>query len=266
MGSEKTVKKTNSGVVYLPAAGDVPRDVLTWHDQLPYRIWVHSRNVAGAYKQLAIEIAWLGDVLTPTSEAEVKLRLEIAKIRVGDLSSNNINATLLRSIPVGQIMETHALMLSRQSRKIEGNKSKRVKLVKSFEIETYNFDLPTEVKSRSKFEESLLPMIEPRPENKELRATAKDSLLIAFVYAEQVKTGSRMAAVRAANLLGIKVSLAYVGIRTARKKGWLTSSGTSGEVSGELTKEGIAEFKKIDGESLYYKHVTAVFEKMKEGN
>ena len=266
MGSEKAVKKTNSGVVYLPAAGDVPRDVLTWHDQLPYRIWVHSRNVAGAYKQLAIEIAWLGDVLTPTSEAEIKLRLEIAKIRVGDLSSNNINATLLRSIPVGQIMETHALMLSKQSRKIEGNKSKRVKLVKSFEMETYNFDLPTEAKSKSKFEESLLPMIEPRPENKELRATAKDSLLIAFVYAEQVKTGSRMAAVRAANLLGIKVSLAYVGIRTARKKGWLTSSGTSGEVSGELTKEGIAEFKKIGGESLYYKHVTAVFEKMKEGN
>jgi hypothetical protein len=107
-------------------------------------------------------------------------------------------------------------------------------------------------------------MIEPREENFELRATAQDSLLIAYVYAEQVKTGSRMAAVRAANLLGIRVHLAYVGIRTARKKGWLTSTGTNGEVSGELTKEGIAEFKRINGESLYHKHVTAVFEQMKE--
>jgi hypothetical protein len=75
-----------------------------------------------------------------------------------------------------------------------------------------------------------------------------------------------MAAVRAANLLGIKVSLAYVGIRTARKKGWLTSSGTNGEVSGELTKEGIAEFKKINGESLYDKHVNGVLEETKEDN
>ena len=189
----------------------------------------------------------------------------MAKIRVGDLSSNNINATLLRSIPVGQIMETHALMLSKQSRKIETKKNKRVSLVKSYEIETYNFDLSTEPRTKSKIEEAFLPMIEPRPENHELRATAQDSLLIAYVYAEQVKTGSRMAAVRAANLLGIKVSLAYVGIRTARKKGWLTSSGTNGEVSGELTKEGLAEFKKINGASLYEKHVTEVFNKMKEG-
>jgi len=248
-----TAKKTNSGVVYLPAAGDAPRDVLTWHDQLPYRVWVHSRNVAGSYKQLAIEIAWQGDISSPTPEAEIKLRLEMAKIRVGDLNSNNINATLLRSIPVGQIMETHALMLSKQS------------LVKAYEIETYNFDFAPLPRTKSKIEEAFLPMIEPRPENLELRATAQDSLLIAYVYAEQVKTGSRMAAVRAANLLGIKVSLAYVGIRTARKKGWLTSSGTNGEVSGELTKEGLAEFKKINGQSLYEKHVTEVFEKMKEG-
>jgi len=260
----KSTKKTNSGVVYLPIAGDAPRDVLTWHDQLPYRIWVHSRNVAGTYKQLAIEIAWQGDAATPTSEPEIKLRLEMAKIRVGELNSSNINATLLRSIPVGQIMETHALMLSKQSRKIEAKKNKRVTLVKTFEMETYNFELRPIAEARRSVDESTLPMIEPREENFELRATAKDSLLIAYVYAEQVKTGSRMAAVRAANLLGIKVHLAYVGIRTARKKGWLTSTGTNGEVSGELTKEGIAEFKRINGESLYHKHVTAVFEQMKK--
>ena len=97
MGSEKAPKKSNSGVVYLPAAGNAPRDVLTWHDQMPYRVWVHSRNFAGVYKQLAIEIAWLGDVSVPPEEAEVMLRLEMAKIRIGELSSSNLNATLLRS-------------------------------------------------------------------------------------------------------------------------------------------------------------------------
>ena len=266
MGSDKASKKTNSGVVYLPVVGDAPRDVLTWHDQLPYRVWVHSRNFAGAFKQLSIEIAWLGDVSTPPEEAEVMLRLELAKIRIGELNSSNLNATLLRSIPVGQVMETHALMLSKQSRKIEVKKNKRVTLVKPYEIDTYNFELRSIAEAKRSVDESSLPMIEPREENFELRATAKDSLLIAYVYAEQVKTGSRMAAVRAANLLGIKVSLAYVGIRTARKKGWLTSSGTNGEVSGELTKEGIAEFKKINGESLYEKHVNGVVEKTKEEN
>jgi hypothetical protein len=265
VGAAKSTKKTNSGVVYLPLAGDAPRDVLTWHDQLPYRIWVHSRNAAGTYKQLALEIAWQGDVSTPTSEPEIKLRLEMAKIRVGELSSSNISATLLRSIPVGQIMETHALMLSKQSRKIEAKKNKRVTLVKPYEMDTYNFELRPIAEARRSVDESTLPMIEPREANAELRATAKDSLLIAYVYAEQVKTGSRAAASRAANLLGIKVSLAYVGISTARKKGWLTASGINGEVSGELTKEGIAEFKRINGESLYHKHVTEVFEEMKKG-
>ena len=266
MGSEKAPKKSNSGVVYLPAAGNAPRDVLTWHDQMPYRVWVHSRNFAGVYKQLAIEIAWLGDVSVPPVEAEIMLRLEMAKIRIGELNNSNLNATLLRSIPVGQIMETHALMLSKQSREIESKKDTRVKLVKPYEGDNYNFELQPTSEAKRSVDESSLPMIEPREENFELRATAKDSLLIAYVYAEQVKTGSRMAAVRAANLLGIKVSLAYVGIRTARKKGWLTSSGTNGEVSGELTKEGIAEFKKINGESLYDKHVNGVLEETKEDN
>jgi hypothetical protein len=163
-------------------------------------------------------------------------------------------------------METHALMLSKQSREIESKKDTRVKLVKPYEGDNYNFELQPTSEAKRSVDESSLPMIEPREENFELRATAKDSLLIAYVYAEQVKTGSRMAAVRAANLLGIKVSLAYVGIRTARKKGWLTSSGTNGEVSGELTKEGIAEFKKINGESLYDKHVNGVLEETKEDN
>jgi hypothetical protein len=264
MGVSKVGKKANSGVVFLLAAGDAPRDVLTWHDQLPYRIWVHSRNVAGIYKQLAIEISWQGNESTAMAEAEIKLRLEIAKIRAGELSGSNINATLLRSIPVGQIMETHAVMLSKQSRRIESKKNNRVNLVKSYEIETYNFELKSHAEVKLSVNEALLSLIEPRVANLELRATANDSLLIAFVYAEQVKTGSRQAAVRTAGLLGIDVKLAYVGIRTARKKGWLTSTGVNGEVSGQLTKEGIAEFKKIDGKSLYEKHVTAVFQEMKK--
>jgi hypothetical protein len=93
-----------------------------------------------------------------------------------------------------------------------------------------------------------------------LRATAEDSVLIAYVYSEQVKSGSRQPALKAANLLGIKVSLVYVAVRTARKKGWLTSTGTNGSPVGVITSAGEKEYRRIDGSSLYQKHVSAYLE------
>jgi hypothetical protein len=84
--------------------------------------------------------------------------------------------------------------------------------------------------------------------------------LIAHVYSEQVKTGSRQPALKAANLLGIQVSLVYVAVRTARKKGWLTSTGTNGSPVGVMTTAGEKEFRRIDGANLYEKHVGAYLE------
>ena len=110
-----------------------------------------------------------------------------------------------------------------------------------------------------------LPPIEPRPENVELTGSSKDSMFIAYVYAEQVKSGSRQAALRTANLLGIKPSLVYVAVRTARKKDWLTSTGINGESSGEITPEGHKEYVRVGGPEMFKKHVTEVFEDVERG-
>jgi hypothetical protein len=230
--------------------------MVTWHDQFPYRIWLHSRKSAEGYKQLSMEIEWQGEESRLPSEVEINLRLETAKIRSSSNDSQSVSATALRGITVGKLLETHSAIIDSQQRKIQTSSKRRVSLVKNFYLETYEYALLSEIggpKSPAKSEKGL---ISNRPENLELRATAEDSILIAYVYSEQVKTGSRQPALKAANLLGIKVSLVYVAVRTARKKGWLTSSGTNGSPTGVLTSEGLKEFARIKGPSLYEKHVS----------
>ncbi len=97
-----------------------------------------------------------------------------------------------------------------------------------------------------------------RPENTELRANAKDSIFISSVYSSQVQAGSRQPALRTAKLLGIKTSLVYVAVRTARKKGWLTSTGINGVADGVLTPEGEKEYLRVEGPKMYKMHVTDV--------
>ena len=266
MAQRKSRNSVTSAVIFQPVAGEEPRDFITWHELPPYRVWVHSRLISGVYTQLSIEILWSGETPAPISETEIKLRLEMAKIRTGNVGSGNINATLMRGIPVGRIMESHTAMLAKQGRKIADKKGQRISLVKNYEIESFNFELGSTVKSSRSRAESSLPLIEPRPENDELTGSSKDSMFIAHVYAEQVKSGSRQASLRTANLLGIKPSLVYVAVRTARKKGWLTSSGVNGETSGEITEQGQKEYKRIGGPDMFKKHITEVFEEMKKGN
>ena len=266
MALQKSGSAVTSAVIFQPVAGEEPRDFITWHEVTPYRVWVHSRLISGIYTQLSIEILWSGETSASISETEIKLRLEMAKIRSGDVGSNNISATLVRGIPVGQIVESHTAMLAKQGRKIANKKDKRVSLVKNYEIESFNFELGPKTKSSLHREESSLPLIEPRPENDELTGSSKDSMFIAYVYAEQVKSGSRQASLRTANLLGIKPLLVYVAVRTARKKGWLTSSGVNGETSGEITEQGHKEYERIGGPDMFKKHITDVFEEMKKGD
>jgi hypothetical protein len=260
MGSAKKGRLGASGVIYASQGGDIPRDMVTWHDQLPYRIWLHSRRTDSGYKQLAMEIEWQGaDSMVPT-EVEINLRLELAKVRNSDQQSLGVSATALRTITVGQLLETHSAIIDSQQRKTQAESRKRVSLVKKYHIETYEFALLNDVKGPKSPKKSIGGSGSTRPENLELRATAEDSILIAYVYSEQVKTGSRQPALKAANLLGIKVSLVYVAVRTARKKGWLTSTGTNGAPVGVITPSGAKEFRRIGGPSLYEKHVSAYLE------
>ena len=265
MGRLESGSPATSGVIFQPTPGEPPRDFISWHNVAPYRVWVHSRFISGIYKQLSIEILWSGESSTPISETEIKLRLELAKIRVGDVGPTSINATVARSIPVGKIIETHTAMLAKQGRKLSEKTRSRISLVKSYESESFNFELAAITPTRITQTDISLPPIEPRPENVELTGSSKDSMFIAYVYAEQVKSGSRQAALRTANLLGIKPSLVYVAVRTARKKDWLTSTGINGESSGEITPEGHKEYVRVGGPEMFKKHVTEVFEDVERG-
>ncbi len=260
MSSAKKGRPIASGVLYASQGGATPRDFVTWHDQFPYRIWLHSRRTNDGYKQLSMELEWQGAETSAPTEIEMNLRLELAKIRSSDDNSLGVSATALRGITVGKLLETHSAMIDSQQRKAQSTAKKRVTLVKGFQMETYEYALLSDVDGPKSPKKSNTGMLSSRPENFELRATAEDSVLIAYVYSEQVKSGSRQPALKAANLLGIKVSLVYVAVRTARKKGWLTSTGTNGSPVGVITPSGEKEYRRIDGSSLYQKHVSAYLE------
>lgn len=260
MSSTKKGHPVESGVIYTSLNGGAPRDFITWHDQLPYRVWLHSRRTDEGYKQLSMEIEWQGDKAKNPTEIEINLRLEMAKIRTSSENSLGISATALRGITAGKLLETHSAIIDSQQRKLQITSKRRVSLVKNFQMETYEHALLSDVEGKKSPTKTEKGLASGRPENLELRATAEDSILIAYVYSEQVKTGSRQPALKAANLLGIKVSLVYVAVRTARKKGWLTSTGTNGSPIGVLTPEGKKEFNRIKGPSLYEKHVSAYME------
>jgi transposase len=66
-----------------------------------------------------------------------------------------------------------------------------------------------------------------------------------------------MPALLTANVLGIEVKTVYVAVRTARKKGWLSES-VSGSAKGELTSDGLKEFKKIGGQALYEEYISGI--------
>lgn len=260
MSTAKRKRQGASGVIYASQGGDIPRDMVTWHDKLPYRVWLHSRRTDEGYKQLAMEIEWMGVESKTPEEIEINLRLELAKVRSSDENSLGVSATALRAITVGKLLETHSAIIASQQRKAQVISKKRVSLVKNFHVETYEYALLSDVDGPRTPKKSNKDIVLNRAENRELRATAEDSVLIAYVYSEQVKTGSRQPALKAANLLGIKVSLVYVAVRTARKKGWLTSTGTNGSPVGVMTKDGEKEFRRIGGANLYEKHVSVYME------
>ena len=259
----------NAGIVYLPVGNEVPRDILTWYDYLNYRVWVHNRNTEGGYKQLAVEIQYSGDTNEKVSPLEIQARLELAKLRSSASDGSSVTPRSFREIPIGRILEQHAKLISHHARKQAKKDKRQIRLVKDYEVSTYELALRS-IEGHAGFgqmslnrEDKKVAVIPPRTENLELRANARDSIFIAYVYAEQVKAGSRQPALETAQLLGINVSLVYIAVRTARKKNWLTSAGQQGAPVGVLTDEGQAEYKKINGDSLYAKHITKVFKEEK---
>ena len=64
--AKKVKTKPQSGIVYTSAGESSPKDFITWHDQLPYRYWLHSRLVeeergASSYRILSFESQWISN-------------------------------------------------------------------------------------------------------------------------------------------------------------------------------------------------------------
>lgn len=255
---------TNAGIVYLPIGNQVPRDILTWYDYSTYRVWVHNRNTGSGFKQLAVEVQHAGEIGQKVSTLEISARLELAKLRASVEESPAVTPKSFREIPIGRILEQHAKLISQHARKQVKKDKQQIRLVKDYELATYTLELqPAEQHPKFGQKPKEAYVIPARTENLELRANARDSIFIAYVYAEQVKAGSRQPALITAQLLGIKVTLVYIAVRTARKKYWLTTVGQQGAPVGVLTPEGEAEYKRIKGESLYMKYITKVFKEEK---
>jgi hypothetical protein len=231
-----------SGILSELTGTGLPKDFLTWHDLLPYRIWVHSRMSGSGYKPIAVELQWLGSASTAIGEEERSSRLKLAILRTGEVVGSELGPSTFRGIQLGRVLEAHASLVSTQKLERMQKAEKPIQLVKDHESENYQtFNLFLDGSNRIEKAKSS-PI--------EIGANLRHALVIAYVYSEQTASGSKRPASLTAKLLNIEPSLVYVAVRIARKKGWLTES-TSGTSGGDMTNEGLKEFARIKGQTLY---------------
>lgn len=234
--------RVTSGVVYEQIGGELPANLLTWHDTAPYRIWVHSRLTDDGHKPLSVEIQWIGSSreLPVITEEEFEVRLLLAKVKTGNAADTEINASTLRAISLGQILDNHAMMVTKRKLKQQLDTKTTLRVAARFEIETF---------TEGAFEGQAMAYAIPQLNRRILRATSSDSLLISKIYSEQTESGNKRPAKSTANLLHIETAMVYVAVRTARKNGWLSSQG-SGVSGGRLTSKGKRDFQSLNGDKL----------------
>lgn len=235
--------RLTSGIANIFSGLTEPSDFLTWHDQLPYRIWIHSHKMDDSYRPISVEVQWVGDRPQKVDPSELMARLQVASLYTGNATNASLSPANFRGIALGQLMELHSSAVTEKRMKARAKSSKRVQLVKNLEIEEFPTFWTAATKSWK---------VKPLKSNDgELGASLRDSIFISYIYAEQVKSGQLRPAKRTAELLNIPTQTVYVAVRTARKKNWLTSTKSAGTSGGELTASGEEAFRKLDGISQY---------------
>lgn len=234
--------RVTSGVVYEQMGGELPTNLLSWHDMAPHRVWVHSRLTDGGHKPLSVEIQWIGSSkeIPAITDEEFEVRLLLAKVKSGNTADMEINASTLRAISLGQILDNHAMMVTKRRLKQQSDTKTTLRVAGRFEVETF---------VEGAFKGQAMNFATLESNRKILRATSSDSLLIAKIYSEQTESGNKRPAKSTANLLHIETAMVYVAVRTARKSGWLSSEG-SGVSGGRLTEKGKRDFQSINGVKL----------------
>jgi hypothetical protein len=234
--------QVTSGVVYEQVGGELPANLLTWHDVVPHRVWVHSRLTDDGHKPLSVEIQWIGYTkeLPAITDEEIEVRLLLAKVKIGSTADTELNASSLRAFSLGQILDNHATMVTKRKLNQRSDAKTTLRVAGRFEVETF---------TDGAFEAQSMAFTTSASNRIVLRATSSDSLLIAKVYSEQTESGNKRPAKSTANLLHIETAMVYVAVRTARKNGWLSSEG-SGVSGGRLTENGKRDFYAINGDKL----------------
>jgi hypothetical protein len=236
-------KQAKSGILHDFSGKDLPRDVITWHEENGYRVWVHSRLTLTGYNPMSIEVQWEGNGEAELTEIEKSARLQLAKVKSGAPNDVHFNSTSLRGLSLGKVLDQHSVLVASRKLSETSDENMRIHLVKDFEEKTYT----------SEFQ--LASLNSGKGPKVELTANNQDSILIASVYSEISQSGSKRPAKATASYLHIETSLVYVAVRTARKNHWLTSAG-SGNAGGILTDSGNLHFKNIKGDVLLEKYIS----------
>jgi hypothetical protein len=224
--------KMSQGILYLGRASSALRDFLTWHDIGDKRIWLHTRKGQGSSRLLVSFSLQQFDGQPPSVSAEEKrARLRLAATHEFQ-GNQELTATSLRTIALGELSEIHAAAIFEVISNAEKSNQKKISLASEFTSQLLS-------KSSSFRFDSI-------NETSQLGANSKDALLIAKVYSQISDTGAKNVAKRCAQVLNVETELVYVALRIARKHEWLTSFG-SGKSGGQMTEEGEKEFRKSKG-------------------
>jgi hypothetical protein len=220
------------GIFYTGSSKGLPKDIISWHDKLPYRIFIHSReDSSGARKTIAIAFEIVGVKPMPVSEEEKSARLKLAAL-AQDSQGNHLNSTAFRSIAIGKFVEDHAQLITLDIQKTQNNNQQNISLVSDIKSASVKKIIPFQMDSG---EEML-----------KLGGSSGDAILIAKIYSLFAAGGSSKVTKRTADFLQVDVETVRTAIRIARRNEWLTSAG-HGKSGGSLTKSGELAFIKLNG-------------------
>jgi hypothetical protein len=224
--------KMAQGIFYTRSTKGLPKDIITWHEKAPYRIFIHSReDLLGTRKTISISIEIVGKKPLPLSEEEKSARLRLAVI-ASDRDENVLNSAAIRSIAIGKIIEEHTQLVA-------------LDLQKTQNYEKQNVSLVSEIKSLSV--KNIIPFqLDSVEEMKKIGGTSGDAILVAKIYTLIAASGPSKVTKRTADLLQVDVETVRTAIRIARRNNWLTTAG-HGKSGGILTKEGEQAFIKLNG-------------------
>lgn len=249
----------DKGVIWDLSKG-FPAHVITWHEMnMPklgnIRVWMHSKGQIatseGTYGRNnrsrvsftfgSIEIQVQGETFSTVTEAEKRIRLDLAKCApsrtLGSVKSSNF-----RFIPVGQLEVDHMQCIKACYDNNKFEVGGGIHLVSSDKTPSIVFKggKIAQLKKESKFESDL---------KKKFRATQPYAIAIAKLYSDLSSIGNQKVIKQISIETGLPSESIYTALRVARGQGWLSSNGV-GKSGGTLSAEGLDAFKKLNGDSI----------------